>query len=97
MIQALEKARRDLEKNNRKPPGAPAAGPTEPGLVDLLAELKMIRSLQMRINTRTETYRTLLEASADNAAEVHRALDRLADRQRRVHEATRALQTGGAD
>ena len=44
MIEALKKAQKDHEKN--KPlPGQPQAGqPQDPPLVDVLAELKMIRA-----------------------------------------------------
>src|SRR5262245_2578554 len=56
-IAALEKASKDLEKKRTPPGQQPAAGEqAEPPLVEKLQELKMIRSLQMRINKRTQRY-----------------------------------------
>ena len=46
MIDALKKAQKDLEKNQNKP--RLQSGQEESPLVDKLAELKMIRALQMR-------------------------------------------------
>ena len=56
-IAALDKALKDLDKKKTPPGQPPPAGePTDPPLVDKLAELKMIRALQMRINRRTQRY-----------------------------------------
>ena len=67
MIEALKKAQKDLD-NKKQSPAMPAAGqPEDPPLVDLLAELKMIRALQMRVNTRTARYGKLITGEqADN-------------------------------
>ena len=61
MIEALKKAQKDLD-GKKPPPGMSEAGqPEDPPLVDILAELKMIRALQMRVNTRTARYAKLIE------------------------------------
>jgi hypothetical protein len=56
MIEALKKARKD----NKNPPPPPRPGqqgpPPDQRLIDMLAELKMIRSMQLRVNSRTEVY-----------------------------------------
>ena len=56
MIEALKKARKD----NKKPPkpGKPGQSgkPPEQDLIDLLAELKMIRAMQVRVNRQTADY-----------------------------------------
>ena len=58
MIAALEKAQKDME--NKSQPGQPGeGGEQEMPLVDTLAELKMIRALQMRVNHRTQRYAEL--------------------------------------
>ncbi|MEX2310464.1 MAG: hypothetical protein WD738_23050 [Pirellulales bacterium] len=97
-IAALEKAIKDLEKN-RTPPGQPsmAGQPTEPQLVDKLAELKMIRSLEMRIYQRTKRYGEMIEGEQAETAELLEALKVLAERQQRVHQATADLQQGRND
>ena len=65
-------------------------------MVDSLAELKMIRSLQMRVNTRTERFARLLTEGAEEAEEpeLMAALERLADRQRAIERAARDIVGG---
>jgi len=95
MIAALEKALKDLEKN-RTPPGQSGSGPPpgEMELVDKLAELKMIRSLQVRIYNRTKRYGEMIGGEQAETAELIDALRNLAERQERVHRATADLQLG---
>jgi hypothetical protein len=97
-IAALEKAIEDLEKA-RTPQGQspPAGQPPEPQLVDKLAELKMIRSLQMRIYQRTQRYGQMIEGEQAETAELLEALSDLAQRQQRVHKATSDLEQGRND
>jgi hypothetical protein len=71
----------------------PAAGqPGEMPLVDKLAELKMIRSLQMRINTRTRRYGEMIKGEQAETPDLLKSLRGLADRQQRVYKATADLQ-----
>lgn len=98
LIAALEKAIEDLEKNRTPPGQAPPAGqPAEPQLVHKLAELKMIRSLQIRIYQRTQRYGKMIEGEQAETAELIEALEELAARQQRVHKATADLQEGQND
>jgi hypothetical protein len=54
MITALVKAQKDLDdKKQQQSPPPGQAGENDTPLVDTLSELKMIRALQMRVNTRT--------------------------------------------
>lgn len=92
MIEALKKAQKNLE-NNRKKPNSQNRQEDCP-LVDKLAELKMIRALQMRINTRTERYSKLVEGEQAENAELVDALKRLAERQQRVYRVTHDLSSG---
>jgi hypothetical protein len=98
VISALEKARKDLEKN-RTPPGQQAAAgqPAEPALVHKLAELKMIRALQVRINQRTQRFGEMIEGEQAETADVLEALRQLAERQQRVYKATSDLEQGRND
>jgi hypothetical protein len=94
MIDALKKAQKDLE-NKKTPAGqSPPNQQEDPPLVDVLAELKMIRALQLRVNTRTARYATMIEGEQANSAELVEALRRLAQRQQRIHRVTRDLQMG---
>ncbi len=95
MIDALKKAQKELEKNQNKP--RPQSGQEDSPLVDKLAELKMIRALQMRINTRTERYSKLIEGEQAENAELVDALRRLAERQQRVYRVTHDLSSGRAE
>ena len=95
IIDALKKAQKD-QQNRKRPPG-PQGQQQDSALVDALAELKMIRALQMRVNTRTARYSKLLEGNdAEQAqnAELVDALKRLAERQQRIYRVTHDLQTG---
>jgi hypothetical protein len=94
-IAAFEQSRKDLEKKRTPPGQPPAAGePDDMSLVDKLAELKMIRSLQMRINKRTQTYGEMIQGEQAETPDLLKALDGLADRQQRVYKATADLQQG---
>jgi hypothetical protein len=94
-IAAFEQSRKDLEKKRTPPGQPPAAGqPDDMSLVDKIAELKMIRSLQMRINKRTQTYGEMIQGEQAETPDLLKALDGLADRQQRVYKATADLQQG---
>ena len=71
----------------------------ELGLVDVLAELKMIRALQMRVNSRTVRYSQRLEDSEDPVgqaedAELREFIENLALRQERIQEVTHDIVRG---
>ena len=94
MIEALKKAQKDNE-NQKTSPGRPPRGmPQEPPLVDMLAELRMIRALQMRVNTRTARFAKMLEGEQAENEELVEAIRRLAEREQRIHRAARDLQMG---
>jgi hypothetical protein len=98
LIAALEKARKDLEKNRTRPGQQAAPGqPTEPTLVHKLAELKMIRALQMRINQRTQRYGRMIEGEQADTADLLEALRQLAERQQKIQKAISDLEQGRND
>jgi hypothetical protein len=97
MLGALEKAQR--EQQARQQQGQPGGRPADPGeqpLVDKLSELKMIRALQMRVNTRTKRFSQLLADGVERAdePELVEALARLAQRQQKIERAARDIVTG---
>ena len=98
LLAAVEKSQRDAEdeRQQQQPGGGRPVDPGEQPLVDQLAELKMLRSLQVRINTRTDRFAQLLGASTDQAEEpaLREALRRLADRQQDIARAARDIVTG---
>jgi uncharacterized low-complexity protein len=101
LVAALKQAQKDLEEKEKTPPppSSQQASPEDMPLVDQIAELKMIRALQIRVNTRTQRYAQLLENVEDPVgqatdAELQEALVRLAERQERIFAVTRDLVIG---
>ena len=90
MIEALKKAQKDLKDKKSPPPGE--GGPAEPPLVDKIAELKMIRSLQLRVNRRTKLIADTAAKTSD--PELLRTLQDLAEREQDVHRITRDIVLG---
>ncbi|MFZ5828732.1 MAG: hypothetical protein ACOY3P_01525 [Planctomycetota bacterium] len=94
MIDALKKAQEQQEQRKQQAAQGQQGQPTEPPLVDLLSELKLIRALQMRINSRTERYSKLIEGEQAENMELIDALQRLAEQEKRIHRVTRDLEMG---
>jgi hypothetical protein len=95
IIGTLQQAQKDLEKNKQRPPQPMQPGePQEPPLVDQIAELKMIRALQLRVNKRTQRYAEMTETEQADKPDLIMALQRLAEREQRVHRVTRDIVVG---
>jgi len=93
MIESLKKAQKKLEDQRQRQ--QPQQGePSDPPLVDALAELKMIRALQVRINNRTQRYTKLISGEQADSAELRDAIRQLAERQERIYQITRDLELG---
>jgi len=93
IIAALEKAQQDLKDQQNQPGGQPGQ-PGDPPLVDMLAELKMIRALQMRVNRRTGQYQKIIEVKESTATELLPKIQRLAERQDRIENIARDIVLG---
>jgi hypothetical protein len=98
MIAAFQKAQQDMEKPRSGQPSQPGENGEQP-LVDALAELKMIRSLQMRVNLRTQRYAKLLDNVEDPVGQaatedLRRALGELGEREARIQQITRDIVLG---
>jgi len=101
MIAALQKAQQDAEqrRNQPSPPPGGMVDPSDQPLVDSIAELKMIRALQMRVNTRTVRFANMLADVDDPVGQATdddlvRALRDLSVRQQRIHKVTRDIVLG---
>ena len=96
LLAALEKASREEERRQAGPAGGRPQEPSERPLVDKLSELKMIRSLQMRVNTRTRRFAQVLGEGAEQAEEPELldAVRRLSDRQRKIERAAHDIVSG---
>jgi len=94
MLAALEKAQQDLEQKQQQSGEQQQQGePEEPPLVDSLAEIKLIRSLQMWVNKRTMFYSKRLDGKlpAEEQQDVEAGLRKLAEREQRIYETTRDI------
>jgi len=94
MIEALRKELEKLEEQEQQE-GQPQEGqPQDPALVDLIAELKLLRSLQYRVNRRTKQYGRQIDGEQADDNELLDLLDDLSVRQARIRQATYDLSTG---
>ncbi len=93
MIGALQKAQRDLEKQRQQQQQGqpPPSGQQEQPLVEAIAELKLIRTMEVRIKSTTDRYSALLESGDSNAEEMLPLLQDLSERQNRIYRITRDL------
>ncbi|VTS05135.1 hypothetical protein [Tuwongella immobilis] len=95
MVEALKKAQQDMKDKKDSPPMPGQAGEPPPqGLIDQLAELKMIRSLQFRVNDRTTKYSKKFQGEQADDPIIRNELKDLADRQERVRSMLHDLVTG---
>ncbi len=93
MITALQKAQRDLEKKRQQQQEGQQgqSGQGEQPLVEALAELKLIRTMETRIKSTTDRYAGLVESEDTPAEEVLPLLQDLSERQNRLYRITRDL------
>ena len=95
MIEALKKAQQEQQakKSQPSPPPPPQPNQKDP-LIDLLAELKMIRAMQVRVNSRTKTYGDQYTGEQAKAPEIVKELNNLADRQKKIFDVTTNISKG---
>ena len=98
LIEALQKAQKDLEEQQQQQQQQQQQEGEQP-LVDQIAELKMIKALQERVNKRTVRFSRLLDDDQDpvgqaESAELVDALRALSERQLDVFKITRDIVLG---
>jgi hypothetical protein len=87
MVAALKKEISESKKGKSKPGGG--GPPQNPPLVEKLAELKLVRSMQARVYQRTDSLAKLPES--EKTLEYDAIFSDLANRQARIHSITRDL------
>jgi hypothetical protein len=94
-LAAMQQALKDLrEQQQQQQQGQQGGGsPDEKRLVEHLAELRMIRALQARINNRTRQYGALIDDEQAHEQEILEALRGLSLRQQKIFQATKELST----
>lgn len=100
MLEAVELAVKETEKkkeNPAPPSGADAPAEDEP-LIQLLSELRMIRSMQRRVNERTDRYEKAVDRLKDepnaDLSELRKKVEELARQQNRISRILHDLKTG---
>src|SRR5437870_1612614 len=91
MIEALKKAPADRQNQKNQGEGGSQGNQN---LIDILAELTMIRSLQWRWNSRTRTYRQQYAGEQANDPDIQKELGNLAQRQKKIFEVTDNIAKG---
>jgi hypothetical protein len=94
MIEALKKAQKDIGK---PPPPSPPGGPKKPQnqkLIDLLAELKLIRSMQQQVNSRTKMYGSKEPTEQAKDETIQRELRQLSNRQQKLQDMIQKIANG---
>jgi hypothetical protein len=93
MIEALKKAQQ-TRNSSQNPPQQPSNQNNNQSLIDIIAELKMIRSLQIRVNSRTVTYSRQYQGEQASNPDIQRELADLAQRQLKIFEITNNIARG---
>ncbi|HEY1380024.1 MAG TPA: hypothetical protein VGF55_24690 [Gemmataceae bacterium] len=94
VIEALKKQQQELKDKKDQPP-PPGGGSMSPqALINMLAELKMLRSLQVRVNQRTISYGKQTQGEQTDDSTVQGELRKLAERQVKIEKATKDIATG---
>ncbi len=96
IVAALQQAQQDAEQRRQQSPPPQSMSPEDMPLVDAIAELKMIRALQVRVNKRTQTYANLLadpehQVGQATDQDVLESLTQLAEREERIRQITRDI------
>lgn len=94
MIEALQKEMEKMKDKEQQQQEQQQGQESDPELVDLLGELKLLRSLQHRINRRTRTLGQQVQGEQAQEPQIVEQLKSLADRQDRVQKAASDLATG---
>jgi hypothetical protein len=93
MIKALEKAKQEL-KDKKTPPSSGSPPPQDQKLLDQIAELKMIRAMQIRVNNRTRLYGREYEGEQASNPRLRGELRNLSERQERIFDVTNKIAKG---
>ena len=97
IVVALQKEMQKNRDEQGQPPGEQQQDQKkDPSLVDKLAELKMLKTLQMRINRRTAHLSEMFEGDQATDPEVAEQLQELAARQGRLQRATYDMAVQGS-
>lgn len=92
MIQALKKQQQRMQANKNQQ--SQQGQPPNQKLIDLIAELKMIKSMQLRVNSRTRVYGEKYPGEQAADPDIVKELADLAQRQLKIYEVTDNIYKG---
>jgi hypothetical protein len=96
MLEAVKKAQQDQQQQKDQPPGQPSQ-PQKPGdkqLIEMLSELKLIRMLQMQVNTKTKGTGEQYQGEQASDPILKSELHQLAERQAKIQEMLQKIASG---
>jgi hypothetical protein len=94
MIAALKKAQQDIKDQQGKPSPPSDGKPGPKQLIDLLAELKLIRAFQTQVNSRTKMYATKYTGEQASDPIIQGELRQLSQRQAKLQDMVHKIATG---
>jgi len=96
MIDAVSQAKKESQERNQRNqnPGSQTSAQDEQNLIDQLSELRMIRTMQRRVNERTARYEAMLADGKTDLAILEKNVDELARQQLRLRQILRDLSLG---
>jgi hypothetical protein len=95
MIDAVAQAKKDSqERSQRNQNSGSQASQDEQSLINQLSELRMIRTMQRRVNERTVRFEELLVEGKTDLAVLEKNVDELARQQLRIRQILRDMSLG---
>jgi hypothetical protein len=92
LIETTQKEMQEMKEEQQQQSQQQEGPPQKPGLVELMAEIKMLRNLQLQVNRRTKQVDGLLQsASSEDFPSLKKQVHDLAVRQRRLIETAKEL------
>ena len=92
LIEATQQEMQEMQDEKRQQESQSQPSQQKPGLVKLMAEIRMLRTLQLQVNRRTKQLDELLKpASAEQQTELRTQIRVLAARQQRLIETAQEL------
>lgn len=94
MLAALKKAQQDQQQQQQSGQGQQQNKPGDQALIDMIAEIRLIRSLQTQVNARTQVQAQRYQGEQASDPIVQAELNQLAARQAKLLEMVQKLSTG---
>jgi outer membrane murein-binding lipoprotein Lpp len=92
LIEATQREMQEMKSDQRQQQQQQGGEQQKPPLVELMAEIKVLRSLQLRVNRRTKQIDDLFrDSDSQDAADLQEQLGELAARQHRLRESAAEL------